>query len=205
MSRLAILAVSVATLAACGPKQNLTSGAAPSTPAAKSPDASARGLVLPASVRRYRLTESYPVEGERDDRGFRYSDGSSTRVSVFVYRADSTAALAQPRQVVAQEGPLFSETLPIGVQRGWYEAYNIAFAHADSLDVDGQLVFGHVTAAGTRRAGQVQVEFQYLYLVGTRFVKTRASVPAETWQNTDVPLFAHELIAVLARQLRSSK
>jgi hypothetical protein len=36
-------------------------------------------------------------------------------------------------------------------------------------------------------------------------VKVRASVPAEGWQNTDVPHFAHELAALLARQLHASR
>ena len=197
-----MLAVSLASLGACAPRPNIASSTAPPAPAATPLDVSTLGFVLPASVRSYRLTESYPIEGYPQHRGFRYTDESPTRVSVFVYPADSAAAVAEPRHAVAQEGPLFSESLPIGVQRGRYDTYNIAFSHADSLEVDGQLVFGHVTAAPTKRAGRVSVEFQYLYLVGTRFVKVRASVPAEGWQNTDVPLFAQELTAVLARQRR---
>lgn len=205
MRRVAILAVSLASLGACAPRPNVGSSTAPSAPAARPLDVRTLGFVLPDSVRSYRLTESYPVEGYAQHRGFRYTDGSPTRVSVFVYPADSAAALAEPRRVVAHEGPLFSESLPIGVQRGRYDAYNIAFSHADSLEVDGRLVFGHVTAAPTKRAGRVIVEFQYLYLVGTQFVKVRASVPAEGWQNTDIPLFAQQLTAVLTRQLRAAK
>lgn len=205
LSRSAILTVGLATIGACGPR----SGVGPSTtqppPAAGSLETKALGFELPASVRSYRLTESYPVEGHPRDRGFRYSDGSRTRVSVFVYPADSAVAVAEPRRAVASEGPLFSESLPVGVQRGWYDAYNVAFAHADSLEVDGQLVFGHVTAAPTKSDGRVNVEFQYLYLVGTRFVKVRATVPAEGWRNTDVPLLAKELAAMLTRQFRSAQ
>ena len=206
MKRFAILSLSLASLGACAAHPGTgRSSTAPSASAPTAIDANVLGFVLPTTVRSYRLTESYPIEGHPQDRGFRYTDGSATRVSVFVYPADSAAAIAEPRKVVAQEGPLFSESLPIGVRRGWYDAYNIAFAHADSLDVAGQLVFGHVTAAPTKRAGRVNVEFQYLYLVGTRFVKVRASVPAEGWQNTDIPLFAQELIGVLTLQLRSAK
>lgn len=205
LSRSAILTVSLASLAACGPRPGVGSSTTQPVSAAAPLETRVLGFELPASVRSYRLIESYPVEGFPQHRGFRYGDGSRTRVSVFVYPADSAIAVAEPRQTVAQEGPLFAESLPVGVQRGRYDAYNVAFAHADSLEVDGQLVFGHVTAAPTKTAGRVNVEFQYLYLVGTRFVKVRATVPAAGWQDTDVPLFAKELAATLTRQLRSAQ
>jgi hypothetical protein len=124
---------------------------------------------------------------------------------VFLYPADSAAAVREPQQVVEQEGQLFLESLPIGVQRGWYDSYSIAFSEPDSLDVDGRLLVGRSTAAATKGAGRITVQLQYLYLLGTRFVKVRASVPAEGWQNTDVPRFAHELATILARQLHASK
>ena len=204
MRGFALSLVGVSLMAACGGRAAAPRSPAPPEPADGQIQTEALGFVLPAGVRAYRLTESYAVEGHPRDRGFRYADGSPTRVSVFLRPADSTSAIAEPRQVVATEGPLFTETLPIGVQRGWYDAYTVAFAHVDSLDVDGRMLFSHVTAAPTRRGNQISVEFQYLYLVGTRFLKVRATVPAAGWENTDVPLFAKELATVLARQLPPS-
>lgn len=207
MTRFAIAALLVAAVCACGPSPRVGAAPTPGRPesTASGPGATAHGLTFPTRVLRYALTETNAVEGHPQDKAFRYSDGSRTRVSVFFYPTDSAGAVRDPRQAVANEGQLFEQSLPIGVQRGWYDSYRTAFSDPDSLTVDGRLVLGHTTGAATKRGAQVSVELQYLYLLGTRFLKVRASVPAQGWQNTDVPTFARELATVLARQVHASK
>jgi hypothetical protein len=76
----------------------------------------------------------------------------------------------------------------------------VAFSDPDSVQVDGRVLHGHATAAVTKKAGRVSVELQYLYLLGDTFVKVRGTVPADNWEKTDVPNFARQLAALLARQ-----
>jgi hypothetical protein len=40
---------------------------------------------------------------------------------------------------------------------------------------------------------------QYLYLIGGKFVKVRATIPEPGWQQTQVPSFARELALRMAR------
>ena len=165
----------------------------------------AHGVRFPSTVRAYALKESNPVRGDSMATMFRYSDGSATRVSVFFYLADSVAPAADARALVAQTGQSFLETLPIGVQRGWYDSYTTAFSDPDSVTVDGRLLLGNATAAATKKDGSVHVELQYVYLIGPRLLKVRASVPAEGWEKTDIPRFARELAWVVGRQLEASR
>jgi hypothetical protein len=207
VSRLAISALVAITLGACAqnPPAGAASTPAPADSAAARSGAIAYGLVFPAQLHRYALTETSEVKARPADKIFRYSDGSETRVTVFFYLADSVAAARDPQQVVAQEGQLFLESLPLSVQRGWIESYSTALARSDSLSVDGRVVRGHVTTVTAKQARRNTMELQYVYLVGPRFVKVRASVPAESWPNTDVPRFAQDLATLLARQLHASR
>jgi hypothetical protein len=167
------------------------------------PDAgvTVHGVRFPSKVRAYDLKESNPIRGDPEGTMLRYSDGSATRVSVFFYLADSTPA-PDPRTLVAQTGESFLESLPIGVQRGWYDSYTTAFSDPDSVLVGDRLLVGNATAAATKKGGSMHVELQYVYLIGPRLVKVRASVPAEGWERTDIPRFARELASVIALQLQ---
>ena len=164
----------------------------------------AHGVVFPGKVHRYTLTEATEVEARPDDKVFRYSDGSDTRVTVFFYRADSAMAAENPQQALAQEGQSFLESLPISVQRGWLDSYSAAVARTDSVTVDGRVVPGHITEVVAKRSGRSNMELQYVFLIAPRFVKVRASVPTEAWPNPDVTHFAHELATVLARQVHGT-
>jgi hypothetical protein len=132
---------------------------------------------------------------------YRFTNGSRTRVTVFVYPVPADVRVSEsPQDWVTREGEKFPQTFPMGVERGWYEDYRLAFARPDPLTVDTLVIPGYVVAAATRARGEVRVELEYLYLVRDTFTKVRATVPEQGWERTDVPVFAKDLAASLARQ-----
>ncbi|MGH7531614.1 MAG: hypothetical protein ACREMN_14630 [Gemmatimonadales bacterium] len=157
-------------------------------------------LTVPTRVGDYRLTERDTIAQEHGGgHVYRFSDGSATRLTVFVYRIPADVQEGPDSAAwVHRESEKFTRVLPIQVERGVYEAYEVAFAHAEP-DVRGaDTIPGHVVGAGTRRGGEVFVELQYLYLVRGRFVKVRATIPSDRWQETTVPNFAKALVGSIA-------
>ena len=98
-----------------------------------------------------------------------------------------------------REGVKFRAVQPILVQRRMIDAYEPAFMKTDTLTIGGRVINEHATAIVTRSRGRVSVDFQYLYLVAGRFVKVRATVPSEGWQNTDIPVFARMMARHVAQ------
>lgn len=48
------------------------------------------------------------------------------------------------------------------------------------------------------RNGTVAVDMQFLYLIDGKFVKVRATIPAQDWQQSTVPSFSRALARRLA-------
>ena len=177
--------------AACGP--NVQSAPAPALPASSS-----RASRIPVELGRYKLTRREGIEGEPNDSAYHYSDGSRTRVTVFVYGIPVDVQVgADSQSWTPREGKKFEEVQPLLVQRGMIGAYELAFANTGEITAANRKITEHATAIAVRSRGQVAVDFQYLYLVAGRFLKVRATVPSDGWEKTDVPTFAR----VLARRL----
>jgi hypothetical protein len=178
--------------AACGPKPQ-------TAPAPTLPTDAARTSRIPAQLGRYRLTNRHAVEGAPNDSAYRYTDGSETRVTVFVYAIPVDVQVgADSQSWTPREGMKFEEVQPLLVQRGMIGAYEVAFANTGEITAANRKITEHATAIAVRSRGQVAVDFQYIYLVAGRFLKIRATVPSDGWEKTDVPTFAREMARRLA-------
>lgn len=167
------------------------------TPTASASSASASRV--PTQLGRYRLTSRDGVEGAPNDSAYRYTDGSQTRVTVFVYDIPVDVQVgADSQSWTPREGKKFEEVQPLLVQRGMLGAYEVAFANTGEITAANHKITEHATAIAVRSHGRVAVDFQYLYLVAGRFLKIRATVPGDAWAKTDVPTFSREMARHLA-------
>jgi hypothetical protein len=174
----------------------LSTSCRPTSPPATpnpSPDAG-----IPTSLRGYRMTASDTI-AEKDGGGklYRFNDGSAAYITVFVYPVPPDVKVAtDSAQWVVIEGEKFARVLPIFVQRGRYDAFEMAFANPEPVVVELDTIPGFA-AAVTRSKGEVSVQLQYLYLVRGQFLKVRATLPQDQWQQAPVPLFAQDLVRAM--------
>lgn len=178
--------------APCGPKPQ--TAPTPTLPA--NPTHTNR---IPAQLGRYRLARRVGIEGAPNDSAYHYSDGSPTRVTVFVYQIPVDVQVgADSQSWTPREGEKFEEVQPLLVKNGMIGAYEVAFANTGEITAANRKITEHSTAIAVRSHGQVAVDFQYLYLVDGHFVKIRATVPSDGWEKTDVPAFARDMARRLA-------
>jgi hypothetical protein len=199
----AYFALFLASLAtACGPAvaTGASAGSAPASSAIVTAAAdSAGGVSVPPVVGEWRLVDAEAVRGDGAGGLYRFSDGSSARVSVIVYPVpDDVLVESTPEARVEREGRKFQEVLELLARRGTYDGVMMAYADPDSVVANGAPVPGYSAAAAALRGGQVTIELQNLYIIGSRFVKIRATLPERGWQDSTVPRFAKELARAVA-------
>ncbi len=156
---------------------------------------------IPAEIGAFKLTERAIVRGLPTDSLFRFSDGSRTILTVIIYDVGPEVKVdADSQKWTAREGELFKAVQDIRRSRGQIVAYALAFSDTTRFAVGERKILEHSIAMSTRYPdGAIDVDFQYLYLIGGKFVKVRATVPEQGWQQTKVPSFARELALRLAR------
>jgi hypothetical protein len=173
-----------------------------SQPAAVPPSAPAVNLParIPAQIGAFKITERAAVRGAPADSLFRYKDGSPANLSAFIYDVDADRQNdADPQLRTAREGEKFKAVQDILMSRGQIAAYRIAFSDTTRLTVGTGTLLEHAIGLGTRHPnGAITVELQYLYHIGGKFVKVRATVPEKGWEQTQVPQFARELALHMA-------
>jgi hypothetical protein len=173
-----------------------------SRPAAVPPSAPAVNLSarIPAQIGTFKLTERAAVRGAPADSLFRYKDGSPTNLSVFIYDADADSQNdADPQLRTVREGEKFKAVQDILMSRGQIAAHRVAFSDTTRLTVGTGTLLEHAIGLGTRHPnGAITVELQYLYLIGGKFVKVRATIPEKGWEQANVPQFARELALHMA-------
>ena len=157
-------------------------------------------FTLPDTVVGYVLGKSAPVEGSPESTAYSYENGSTGWITVFIYPRQIRGRSADSRTALTEEGRGLFEMLPVGVQRGRWDDYVESHSAPDSVMVNGGVTLGNETAAVTKLRGAVSVQMQYVYLLGSHFVKVRATVPSDDWEKSGVPAFASALIARLAAQ-----
>lgn len=156
---------------------------------------------IPASVNSFKLTEQDRFDDPALGSSYRFTDGSADRVTVFLYPVPSDVEDGTDDQArVDAEGAKFLAAFPIGVQRGWYDAYEIAFADPQPIHLQDQTIAGFSAAVPTRKDDAITVEVQYLYLVSGCFLKARGSLDGSTWMQSSFPKFAKDLGAAAATQ-----
>ena len=155
---------------------------------------------IPAEIGAFKLTERAAVSSGPTDSLFRFSDGSRTILTVFVY--DATADVksdADPQKWTAAEGEKFKAVQDIRVSRGAISSYAVAFSDTTRFAVGTHNILEHAIAIPIRFPnGSIAVDMQYLYLIDGKFVKVRATIPQAGWQQTKVPSFAREVARRLA-------
>ena len=155
---------------------------------------------IPAEIGAFKLTERAAIGSEPTDSLFRFSDGSRTILTVFVYDVDADVKSdPDPQKWTAVEGEKFEAVQDIRVSRGAISSYAVAFSDTTRFAVGTQKILEHAISIPVRFPnGSVAVDLQYLYLIGGKFVKVRATIPEMGWQQTKVPSFARDLAHRLA-------
>jgi hypothetical protein len=155
---------------------------------------------IPAAIGAFTLTERTTVKGLPTDSLFRFSDGSPTIVSLIIYEVGADVKIdADSQKWTAREGEKFSAVQDVQVSRGQIAAYRVAFSKTARLAAGARNIPEHSIAIPTRFPnGEVTVEMQYLYLIDGKFVKVRATIPYQIWQQSHVPSFARELAIRIA-------
>jgi hypothetical protein len=200
MNRVASFLV-MASVLGCASAPSRAPGAAPSgAPPVTSAPAGDLFARIPAEIGAFKLTERRAVSGAPTDSLFRFSDGSRTILTVFVYDVDADVKSdADPQRWTAAEGAKFKQVQDIRVSQGAISAYALAFSDTSRFAVGGHEILEHSIATSTRFPnGAIGVDMQYLYLIGGKFVKVRATVPESEWQHSKVPSFARDLARRIA-------
>lgn len=156
---------------------------------------------IPAAVGDFKLMERAAVSEAPADSLFRYSDGSRTNLTVFIYDVPDEVKVDNDAQKwTAREGEKFREIQEVQKRRGRIADYQVAFSDTTRQTRGAHSILEHRIATPVRFPnGAIAVDFQFLYLIGGKFVKVRATVPEQGWEQTNVPSFARELALRLAR------
>jgi hypothetical protein len=200
MTRLTILAA--ATVAGCAslppaatPAPSPVTGAAP---AAKS--ATNMYSRIPAQIGTFMLRERAIVRGLPTDSVFRFGDASTTTLTVIIYPIpDDIRVEADSQKWTWREGEKFRLVQQIRAQRRAIREFSPPVSDTTRIANGARMIQEHWIIVPTKlNSGAVVVEFQYLYLIDGKFLKVRATVPHETWQDSKVPSFARELAKTVA-------
>ena len=200
MNRVAAL-LTLASVAGCASPRN--PGPAPvQSPASWTSGAGGKLYSrVPTEIGAFKLTERTAVTGAPSDSLFRFSDGSRTILSVFIYDvADDVKSDPDPQKWTVYEGNKFEAVQKIRVRRGDIASYVLAFSDTTRFPAGADTILENFIAMPVRqRNGAVTVDMQFLYLIDGKFVKVRATIPEAGWEQTEVPSFARELAVRMAR------
>lgn len=178
---------------ACAPKAT--------PPQAPRPASAATSIYsrVPDRIDKFALTQRAVVTGVPTDSIYRFSDGSVTRLTVFVYDVrESVLAEPDSQKWTAMEGSQFAAVQEIQRQRGQIAAFVVAFSDTARIEGGGVSILEHSVGVPVRYPnGNVAVELQYLYLISGKFVKVRATIPEPNWKESTVPAFARGLAITL--------
>jgi hypothetical protein len=173
------------------------SAPAPAVPPAPAVNLYAR---IPSEIGAFKLTERGIVRGLPTDSLFRFSDGSRTILTVIIYDVAADVKVdADSQKWTPREGEKFKLVQAIRRDRGQLSDFTLAFSDTTRFAVGARHVLEHAIAMPTRYpSGMITVEMQYLYLIGGKFLKVRATIPQQGWEETKVPSFARELAIRMA-------
>jgi hypothetical protein len=185
----------LAGLAACGgpPASAPTPSPAPqsSTPSS--------ALAAPASIAGFRLTSTGPVRGAPTDTTYRYAmDDTSVHVTAFRYHIAEYARVAPDSQAwTVREGSGFINVFPILKARGGVDAFEIAETKTSVVRIGNRDIAEHMMTVAVRMRGLPMVEEQFIYIVRGKFLKVRATMPADRYPARSAQAFARALAQAL--------
>ena len=174
-------------VAACG-KQPASSAPTPIAQSVATP------VGIPASVGRFRLVETRPVNGLPTDTIYRFTDSTKINISVIRYAVPADVKIGSDSSVwLEREGAKFAAIQPILRQRDVIQAFEIKLQKTASVQLGSVPVAEHLSVVQTRARYGVFNELEYLYVIGGRFLKVRISEPETGATKSDSPMFAREL------------
>ena len=205
MPRAARAIVPLMILAACATRQPVTQSVlqpAPQ-PVMQAPPSNPGTTIytrIPSQVGAYKLTERAVVRAAPTDSLFRFSNGSNTIVTVFVYEVPPDVRVdADSQKWTAREGDKFKQVQAARQQRGDFSEFVVSFSDSTRFAAGGRQLLEHKIGTPVRlNSGAIVIDFQFLYLIDGRFLKVRATVPEAGWQETTVGGFARELARLVA-------
>jgi len=138
-----------------------------------------------------------------DAMAYHYQGRRITGLDVFVWPTPvSSSDSARRDSLLLLEVEKFKQTIPLGVQRGWYETYQIAFDAPHPVALASDSLRGYVVAFAFMRRREPFTSFFYIYAVHDMYLKIRLTVPGDNWNTNpalDVPA---ELVRAVAEPRR---
>jgi len=130
----------------------------------------------------------------------RYMDSEGQHADLYIYPpTDYFEDAASDSIVLDAHAADFVESLKYGVAQGWWETYSLVMEPRPIVakTASGEAT-GRVSVFVFRKRGQVYVSLMHLFLVNEQFVKSRVSLPAEGWDQTDKSRFGLQVMEQLA-------
>ena len=155
---------------------------------------------LPVSVGAFAMYERRKLEAPARGDAFGFTDGSTDRATVFLYPLQDRPAADRAQDMVETEGAAWVAAFPIGVERGWYDAYEVAFADPKPIVLADRTIPGFAGGVPTRKDGSISVEVLYLFAVDGCMLKARGSLEGGHWMDSLFPKFAQDLAVAVATQ-----
>ncbi len=97
------------------------------------------------------------------------------------------------------------QALDAGKRLGAITDYRIAVLDHDDISTASGRVRGYALVAPTKRATTVVVSLVLVYVLRASLVRVQSEVPLSEWRKTDIPVFAHALVALLATHVRQAR
>ena len=122
---------------------------------------------------------------------YRYQGPQIAGLDVYVWPLPSDSpGQAAHDSLLQLEVERFKAALPLGLERGWYDDYRVAFANPHPVAAKNASVAGYLLAYSFRRGEQVSTSFFYIYALKGMYLKIRLTVPSDGWDTNpalDVP------------------
>ncbi len=128
---------------------------------------------------------------------YRYVGPEVLGLDVFIWPIPESTTEPVPL-LLQQMAADFESTMPTGVERGWYDAFSIAFSDSRSVAVKSDTIPGHQVGVVLRQQGRIRLSFFFIFGLRGQFVKVRLTIPEAGWQKNEAVLFPDQLIEVLA-------
>ena len=156
---------------------------------------SAVPIVAPASIAGFRLVSTGPVRGAPADTAYGYAtQDTSVHVTAFRYHIADYARVAPDSQAwTVREGRGFIDVFPILKARGSIEAFELGDTTTSVIRVGGRDIAEHMTTVAVRARGRSLVDEQFIYIVRGKFLKVRATIPADRYPAGSAQAFARAL------------
>ena len=132
-------------------------------------------FAVPLTVRFARLKDSSFVANAQT---YRYAGDKISGFDLYIWPLPEVDSLrATWDSLLRVQVDDFKVTAPVGIQRGWYDNYVIAFDAPHPVPLSSDSLPGYVVAMPFKRRGQVFASFFYIYALKGMFVKIRLTVP----------------------------